>query len=1344
MSVFIPDFILSNYKEKKFNGVLTAFTLFIDIYGFSPMTRELASHGNEGAEILSQIINDIFTPSIEVISNNGGFIASFAGDAFTAIFEVSSAEYVLRAAFEINRVFNKHGLIRTKYGVFQLISKIGLSYGNIEFSIIETKYQNLWYFRGPAIDSCAIAQQKAGKMEIIADKFFINKVSIHAITKEIDHSWFRLLPVSIEIPELPSRKIIQRDQAAENLFIPGSILDLTIEGEFRVVLSCFIGVSENKGFKKHIIQVLKNSQAYGGYFNRITFGDKGCVILVLFGAPTGMERLYERACDFALSLKDIDGFQFRAGITAGEAFAGFIGSNVSREYTALGDKVNLAARLMMETGDNCISTDKLIAEKLKENYKFLYQGLKHYKGFNDGVDTWILENKLEGRRKISYPGMFIGRTKQINQMRALISPVIEGRFGGIVYIDGPPGIGKSRFIENYMNICDEKEINFQYLFCDEILKRPFNPFETFFGSFFKQDKAKDMEQNKAVFSDIYSEIIKKTKDSEIKEELIREESIIGALLGLEWKDSIFSQLDGKRRYEATLYAVKNFIKGLSEHKPLVLIFDDAHWIDNESIDLLKVLITNVDNFPFIILCLCRPYDDGSKFSLFSSEDRDFEINRLDLTALDREEFSRLLSDRLGMEKLPELTINFIWDKSFGNPFFAEQIVLYLRDNSLFDSKYIIKDEARELPSNISQIIIARIDRLSARMKDTIKTASVLGIKFALEVLRRMLSAEKILNIDEHLNNGCTENIWESISELDYIFKHALIRDAVYNIQLKKRLRMLHNLAGNLIEEIYRDNQKEHYDELADHYEKAENHEKTVKYLYEAGKYAMESFRNAHAINQFNRLLDLIQHSRDKDHIRTMAETLSHIGKIYKLTGKWDYAEINLRKSLNISEGSDSMLMTAQIMQILSDILILKRNFEEAEKILRRALDISEEIEYRTGIISGINSMGTIQFYKGNYSEAMAFYQKASQIFEKHGDENLINRANSNIATTYAAQGNYDRAMEYYEKQIKDFRKTKNKLGIAHIIYSMGIIHYLRDDYPKAMECLSQALSMSLETGDRRGVMLAEGNIGNIYWKQGENKKALLHYNNQLHICKEIGDSLGISHAMANLGNVYYDLGEIENAIKCYEKDRLISEKIGDMAGISRSIGNMGGLYITIGEFDKAMECLSKMISISESIGDKRVTAIALNKIAGVNEKLGNFDKALDYYDKAIKLSKELNSNYMLCVNLLEKTQTLFSMDKNKEAKKVSKELFQTAKDIKKTEIIFGCRLLKHKTEKNIKALSEMLSEKDITKEQEAHIYYELYQLEKKEEYKNSAIDLYKSLYENIPKYEYKVKLRELI
>ena len=1200
MKNFIPDLIGEKVSENIHSGTFTASTIFIDISGFTSMTQFLMEHGKEGAEILSNIINNIFSPSIRAVYDNGGFVSTFAGDAFTSIFETEKVDYALKAAFEINRVFAGSGKINTKFGEFELSVKIGISHGEVEYGIIDAEVQKAFYFRGEAIDACAKSEHQAEKMQIVADRKFVEQLTVEVEKDSCEEQWFILTPRELDLSPIGLKSVPDISDETEKDFVPDSVLEMKERGEFREIVSVFIGFEESAGYAESVKQVIKNTHAYGGYFNKIDFGDKGGVMLVIFGAPTGREKLYSRAADFALSLKQIEDFKYRSGVSTGIAFCGIVGSDLRKEYTALGNVVNLSARLMMKAEPHEILTAPQIRSKLPAQYRLENKGLTEFKGFSEKIEIFSLTGKTALKQQMTYSGSFVGRKKEAEKLRKMIRPIFDNKFAGIVYIDGPAGIGKSRFIDNFVNRIDNCA-SF-YLPCDEILRKSFNPFEYFLKNYFEQSESLSKKQNKDNFTRKFAGLISQIKDEEIKSELVRTESFIGDLIGLEWENSLYSQLDAKGKYENTLYALKNFFLAPSLLKPVIIILEDAHWIDNDSLSMFDMLTRNIGKYPIVILALCRPKDDGSLFDLFDPEKAEAPINRLNIEPFNKEMMGEILKDRFAADSIPNNTSDFIWKKSIGNPFFVEQLALFLTENNLLDKNLNLISEAKSIPLGISQIIISRIDRLSVKMKETVKTASVLGREFALKVLERMLGS-KITDRRRLLQAGKNEQIWENLTELKYIFKHALIRDAVYEAQLKESLRKLHELAGNIIEDLHPEELKEHYEELADHYAKSENKIKAKEYLYKAGKLAMENFRNEKALNYFDKLLNLYDKNGEAAKV---VECLQYSAKILKLTGKWDASVEKFESALKIAKEQNDTINVIDCRNNLSLIMHNRGRLKEAMECFENTLKIAEEINYEHGIAN-------IYVYMGN-------------ILQIRGDN--------------------DRAMEYLNRSLEIFKNSGSKKGIALALGCMGNMCFYTCDYKKALDYYAQQNQIYEEIADKKGIGVVLGSIGSAYYTSCNFEKANEFFNKQLAVSAELGDLSSVSLAYGRLGTIFVVQGDFEKAMEYYEKQMRISQELDDRRSISLALGNIAAIYKFENKLPEALSTIDKGLTICRESDNKYYLCVSLNLKASVLFDMNRIDEAKAANDECMQIANDADiKDYAflseILLNIIEKDVDAF-------------------------------------------------------------------------------------------------------
>lgn len=1346
MGSLLPGFIVDNYKSHNYTGNFTAYTMFIDISGFTEITRELMQHSKEGAEILSRVINDIFAPSIQAVYENRGFVSSFAGDAFTAIFQAEEAEYALRSAFSIISLFHQKRKVKTKFGNFNLNVKIGLSYGKTEFFIIDSDIQNSFFFKGEAIYNCTICQKKANKMQIIADISFVNNLNSTVNKEKTGENWYRIYPG--KIVQGPHKADIKKYKADYDeviqRFFPVNITGQEHLGEFRQIISCFIGFSDKAGFMDQLRDIIESCHRHGGFFNKVDFGDKGAIVLVIFGAPRGFEKLGRRACDFALSLRAIPGLCFRAGLASGISFAGIVGSDLRKEYTALGDVVNLSSRLMMKAEWGQILAGPEFQRSLFASYTFSPSGPVYLKGFENITGVWELNSKIARKYQLSFTGKFIGRSNETARLKLLISPIFNNKFGGIIYIDGAAGSGKSRFIMNFKNIMSSAECDFIYLSCDEVLSKAFNPFETFFKGHFDQLESGPIEKRKQKFDMLYKNILARTENKEIKSELTRTSSIIGALAGLEWDNSLYSRLDPRGRYENTLYAVKNFFKALCKHRPLIIVVEDANYIDSESIELLKTLVYNVDDFPFIILALCRPEDDGSKFSFF--DDLNTRTERLELRTFDRRVFSKLLFEKLQVKNgiVPDDTEEYLWKKSGGNPFFLEQMALHLRENNYLDEDFNLTSSVTEIPSGINQIIIARIDRLSFKLKETIKTAAVLGREFALSILRKILSFKNITDSEEeflkYINDGDREQIWEYLTEMSYIFKHALIRDAIYDIQLKDSLRHLHGIAGDIIESLYHNNLEDHFEELADHYQKADNSEKAVIYMLKAADQAKGKYQNKKAIALYDRLQKFYNKERD---IKELIHLLQKKADIMELMGNWQNAEKCYSKALELSNSKNFNNLSVDSMNSLGALLQNMGRPQDALSILKKSLKMAENDHYDAGISNASGIIGLIHTFQGEYESAMHYFERKLSICRKNNDKKGISHVTGHIGLVYAGRGNAAKAMEFYQKKLEISREIEDKRGISYTLGNMGIIYAEQGDLIMAMRSYNDSLEICKEIGDKRGISYTYGNIGSIYADRGDYDKAMESWEKQLSICKEIGDKRGINNAVGNMGYIYSIRGNYSEAMRCCEIKLSICKELGDKLGISYAVGNMGEVYKNMGDLEKALSCYQDQLSMSEEIGDKRGACFAIGSMAKIYHELADLDKAIKNYDKAIELSSEIDSKYHLTENLFHKAEFLYEKGDRTEASAVNQKAYEISHEINRADMVFNTTFFKYKLENNHREMERLLHEDGRTKQQIAAVYFELWKMTGSEKYKQKAVDIYNGLINETPNHEFIKRLNAL-
>ncbi len=1314
----IPTFILKRDNEKILSGSFFASTMFIDISGFTAMTHKLMRNGKEGAEILSNIINDIFSPAIEIIYGNGGFISTFAGDAFTAIFptETVSSDLCYYSAVLIRNLFIENQTQSTKFGNFDLSVNIGISSGNVEWGIVKSSSMKSYYFKGNTINNCAKNQAYAGKNEIISDSFKFNK-NIYKIEK-FNKNLFLIKDVKENKSKIKNKFVADNSQ---KMFLPPQLFDSNLTGEFRDIVSCFISFKEEKESLNNISEILNLCISYGGYFNKIDFGDKGANILVLFGAPTAKENIFKRASDFAMEIQNIENFTSRIGLTFGTVFTGFIGSKIRNEYTALGMVVNLSARFMMKANWNEIFVDRYFNRRLNFSYDIEEKNAELFKGFKEKIPVFVLKGKKQYKNKFS--GKLVGRKKEISEIDKSCQPIFQNKFGGFINIRGGAGIGKSRLIDEFRNLEIKKhKVNWFYCPCDEILRSSFNPFKKFLANFFNQSPQNYDFENRENFENKLNSLINETKDEQLKKELLTSKESLAVMIGIFYKDSIFSKLSPKSKFNNKIYAIKNLIKVASLTEPVIIEIEDVHWIDDDSKTLLKMLSSNVKEYPFLIITSSRNNDDGSKFELELENVAQKDIVLENFGKTSTKEFIKEILERT----ISEDTFEFVWEKSEGNPFFIEQIILFLLENNFLDENADIITDKINIPNSINSIIISRVDRLNSNLKNIIKTASVLGREFFVNVLSSMLERE---DIRYELQSGENENIWNSISELKYIFKHSLIRECVYEMQLKNKLRQLHQLAAEVIISLNKDNLRNYYEEIAHHYFLAENNKKAIEYLEKSGNKNKEEYSNFRAIDNFSKLINLLnakiltcpkQSPIFLKYSKILCHTYIKLGQIYDHLGNREQAYSNFLKSSDLSQ---------------------KNNFKNL-------------------IALSLLNLGEHYNLIGNNIEALKYYRQSREIFESINDSSGIGRSDLAISGILILLRDLDEALDLLQKALNYFEQNEDFKNMANCYGKIGIVNLQLNQFDYAQKYLTKQYNLSKKIGDKFGQLQAIGNIGIIKYFSDKSEEAIKCYEEKIALAEQIGDKYGIELTLGNIGLVYQQMNNMEKFYEYNQKKLIYATEIRDIIGIGISLGNIANYHLIKGNFPTAIDNLQKSIKYFTKANDQKMICLNQYYIGETYRQSGNFVQALKYYqltsDTAIKY--EL---YDLLLDAAIGKMDIYYQQKDfskileisnkysKESKTADHNIFQAQSKLFKLLIEF--HNAENEIDKNIKlnSLVKFLDESqelEIIGKASAELY-NFYKYEKNiskaEKYKEKAIKAYKSLFENTSENKYKIILDSL-
>ena len=1223
----VPELILENYRAGRFGGEFPAVGMFLDLSGFSKMTDTLMQHGQHGAEVLAGLMYGVFDPLVKSIFEYGGRIVSFAGDGIMALYPLIEDERVtavraLGAAWAIQRQLAENPDRNTVYGRFSFSIKIGLTVGSVSWRILRSMEGNqaTYYFRGTAVDNAADAEHHATAGEIILTER-INQLLDGHIQSQTHGSYYRFNRFVKELPGTTPCVLPAVDVESSRVFMPEDVIVHDMRGEFRQIVNLFMRIPDLSDDKlgEFINTVFELRKQYGGLLTRIDFGDKGCNMLMLWGAPVAYENDIGRTLNFLLDLQARTDFLITAGVTYYIAHAGYLGSDMCEDYTCYGWGGNLASRFMMGAPAGQIWVDERVARRVSQTFEIDYLGAQTFKGFAVDQRVYVLHARKQSVDAI-YQGEMVGRQDEINRLARFVEPVWQGRFAGVIGVAGDAGIGKGRLIHAFHTSPNFNEKKTLWADCqtDQILRQSFNPLRKWLYRYFGFFPNQLVDERKQAFDAKLDELIAFIPDPELTHELIRTRSILGALVDLYWEDSLYSQLDAEARYNNTFLALIALVKAESLRQPVVMFLDDIHFVDDDTnaflVQLKRSLSAVSEMYPVAIILAYR------KQGIVLPISDDLPDDEIKLDGISVNDVTHLAEIVLGGSASPEL-VGLLVARSEGNPYFAEQIIRYLQEEGLLEVsgdgwRQVRRGRAYALPGDISALLIARLDQLAQQVKEVVQTASVLGREFEVRVLAQMLGSESETEL--YVSDAEKASIWILLREMRYIFYHALLRDAAYSMQMRARRKELHVLALGALEKIYETQMTDHYAEFAYHAENGDLRVKAQQYYTLAGKVSAGLYQNNQAIDYFTRALaytpfddlttqfNLIAERvelysrlgkrelqlKDLDQLGHWADVLVDDDlrmKVIMLRSAYYYFVGEYQESVRYAELSESASETltatklAHYTQFVRATSLLRLGrMDAAMQLARQSLEKVRALKYLDEECQILNVMGWIALEQKESSAAKEYLAKALEIARTVKNQDVEAKVLNNLAMAEGfLNGNYALARTYYEWSYKIIQELGNRSKLGLCLGNLGYVAGMQGDFSAARSYYEQALRTVREVGD---LYTESQTLVNLSALDGIQKNADAARQNAIQaaeIARKVSDRSGEAWAMLYLGHAHLLKNDFVAAKDAYQASINIRDELSQLTLSMEPLAGLVQVYLAGDDIETASVSAEKILSFLE-------------------------------------------------------------------------------------------------------------------------------------------------------------------
>lgn len=972
----------------------------------------------------------------------------------------------------------------------------------------------------------------------------------------------------------------------------------SLEGERKVVsilfadLSGFTSLSEKLDPEK--VTDMMNScfrrlgkkvSEHSGFIDKFM----GDCIMALFGAPIAHENDPELAIRCALGmLEELELFNkeeglqlgLSIGINSGMVVAGGVGSDEKVSYTVMGDAVNVAQRLQSAAKSNEIYVSRNIFQSTERIFNFDKLEPIKLKGKDKPVEIFrVLSSKKLGEEALNQELQaenLVGRDRELDVARCMIDRVTESQ-GQIFCVAGDAGVGKSRFKMEVKKIAKEKDLRWLESKCHHLYREsPYYCVSHLIQSLLEIDGEQKIDDQLQAAS--------KIKDFNLDAVSVE---MIYQLLKLPFEGAQ-SQLDASQKKRALFLAVKKLMIELSKQQPTLIYFEDLHWIDPISKELLNHIVEAIHSHPIMI------YGSFRNDFLHEWHDRQ-NFTQIKLSPLTKEQSIELVRHLLKVTEIPESLIKIIEEKSDGNPLYVEEII-----KALIDSQKIQKDPSSnswmfhdemdgvEIPTTLQGLIASRIDRLQDETKQVLQYASVIGREFSDVLLRRAeILAE---NLDSELGYlRKRELIFEmeaEIEEITYIFKHALTQQVAYEGILKKKRKTFHRQVANSIEDlIHRDQNRrreDYIEELAHHYVEAAEFEKAVFYLIESAQKSAKDFNNQGALKLYHKVLELFEEIEMPETDERFYQSLMRIAEIHVLTGALEEASKFYQRVYDIATSLNEHVLLCQISRRLGDICRLKGNAEGAFEYLNQSIAYAEMCQNKEERIRSLKALGSTYQLTHDLDQSLEHFERGLKGAREINHPKIIAEYLNDIAINLINRNQLDEAKERLSEAVILAQEQNYKSLEISATLNFGVVEYYKQNFAEASNQFKQAALIAERIGDFKNVLIATHNIGEVLKEFGQFEEALQYFKKSYELAFEMGNEFETINNQILIGHVQSKLMKQELATKILNEAVTQSESKSFWPLLCDALYYLGLNYLELNQTELAQQAFETALGRAKS------------------------------------------------------------------------------------------------------------------------------------------------------------------
>ncbi len=844
-------------------------------------------------------------------------------------------------------------------------------------------------------------------------------------------------------------------------------------------------------------------------------------ILAFFGAPIAHEDDPERAVlagldivagiePYRQGIRERWGIELsvRVGINTGLVVVGAVGSDMRMEYTAMGDAINLAARMEQTATPGSVQITGDTYRLVSPLFEFESLGGIEVKGKGEPVPAYrVLRRKSRPGRLRGIEGLeadMVGRSQEMEQLKEVLADLERG-IGRIVCLLGRAGLGKSRLIRE-LRRASKQDGSLDWYETASL------SYETGFPySLFQQLVRALAGISAGDESDIFWEKAAALTAPHPKQESARLTRVISSLFGLP-DPTGQPPLEGEQFRRELYTGMGKIWKERFASRPAVLAFDDLHWADPASVDLLLHLLPLVEGSPIVLLCAFRPDRESPSYQIKQAADSDHphRYTEIRLQPLTESQSDEMVNTLLQIADLPDELRARIRERASGNPFFVEEVV-----RSLIEKGAVVAEErsdngsvqrywratsssaAIDIPDTLQGLLAARIDRLEEEARHVVQLASVIGRSFFHRVLAELGRSDKLSleTIEQQIGRLVRmEMIQEAarVPEVEYRFRNPLTQEIAYQSILLKRRREFHRRVGSALETLFPDQRTEMAPRLAYHFSEGQQAGKALAYFSEAADSAFRLFALENALQHYDQALAWAEKGD------AGSEQLIHLhsrrGRTFELLLRYDDAMETYQdlEALGEARQDDSLRLAGIAAQGIA-YTVAKFDFEKSKKLSEKALALARRlgdrrmearslwslllahtwVDVRQALAHGENGLEVIRDLAsgpqataddrelqalllldltipligvGRVAQAREHAAEAREFFEETGNLPMASTAAQRQGLAYRVEGRFDLCEQVYLQSAEMDEAIGNEGGLVGSTLGLLDLYPLTGDY----------------------------------------------------------------------------------------------------------------------------------------------------------------------------------------------------------------------------------------------------------------------------------------------------------